>query len=86
MGKASNEMIGTWPTPEIPIVSAFEERDKVLLRDLNSVFEKHGVRGKISRIEFDCGMEAPKPSARERCFRVCYPGPDDRPYCIWVCL
>lgn len=84
VGRLDSVKIGTWPTPELPVVRAIEEQDIALLRDINDVFEKHGLTGKLARVEFDCGMEPQKPP-RAICYRVCIPGPDDRPYCIWVC-
>jgi hypothetical protein len=44
-----------------------------------------GLKGSIVRVEFDCGT-VPPPRPKGNCFRVCFSGPDDRPYCIWVCV
>ncbi len=76
------EAIDTVPLPEdIPMGGRFQYGDSILLQDLNAVFEKHGWKGSIARLEFDSGMHEPP----KFCFRVCVPGPDDRPICWWVC-
>ena len=69
---------------KLPQVKRFEEVDRVLIKDLEAVFNKHlNLEGSIRRIEFDCGMpKLPKPP---RCFRICVSGPDDRPICTWIC-
>ncbi len=77
--------IDTVPLPEdIPMGGRFQYGDSALLNDLTAVFEKHGWEGSIARMEFDCGM-APRPKPKVLCYRVCVPGPDDRPICTWVC-
>jgi len=85
MDKSDSLKIGTWPTPELPVVSVSEKQDMLLLEDLNKVFAEHGIEGKLTRVEIDCGTEPPKPP-RAICYRMCIPGPDDRPYCIWICI
>jgi hypothetical protein len=79
------DKIGTWPTPELPVVVPFGERDRKLMRDITEVFERHGIKGKLIRVEFGCGMPPPKPKVKIRCYRECVPGPDDAPICTWVC-
>jgi hypothetical protein len=85
MEKQSDVAIGTWPQPEKPHLMQFEERDRALMKELTGVFAKHGLKGSIVRVEFDCGT-VPPPRPKGNCFRVCFSGPDDRPYCIWVCV
>jgi hypothetical protein len=78
--------IGTWPTPEKPHVVRFEDHDREFMKDLTEVVWRHGIKGgRITRIEIDCGMPDPHPDIEIRCFRICVPGPDDRPICTWVC-
>lgn len=73
-----------------PNVMEFQEADRGLLTDLNTVFLKHGLEGSITRVEFDLGIPGgdlppgPKPEP-PRCFRICYPGPRDEPICVWIC-
>jgi hypothetical protein len=86
MKEKGTVMIGTWPTPEKPHYIEFDEKDKKFLKDLTDVVRKHDVKGRIVRLEIACGMPPPKPKIEPRCFRICIPGPDDRPYCIWVCI
>lgn len=85
MKEKSDVAIGTWPMPEKPHVKMFEEKDKILWEDLTDVFRKNGLEGRVVRVEFKCGTPPP-PRPKGGCFRVCSLGPDDRPYCIWVCL
>lgn len=85
MEKQSDVAIGTWPTPEAPRIAPFKDRDIALMKELNTVFAKHGLEGRIKWIEFDCGTPPPTPRPERICFRMCVPGPDDRPYCIWMC-
>lgn len=79
--------IGSWPTPEKPHVTLFKDKDNTLIMDLNDVFVKHDLKGRIVRVEFDCGTPPPpSPNDLPSCFRVYVPGPDDKPYYIWLCF
>ncbi|MHA1346279.1 MAG: hypothetical protein ACTSU7_03130 [Candidatus Heimdallarchaeaceae archaeon] len=66
-------------------ITEFEERDGILFKELTEVFLKHGLEGRLVSVEFECGTTIPKPPII-RCFRVCIPGPDDRPICTWICV
>ena len=70
---------------KLPHGTNLEEWDKTLLVDLHKVFERHGLKGTIKHVEFDCGTPPPKPEIELRCFRYCVPGPDDKPICTWIC-
>jgi len=70
---------------ELPKVARFKEVDIQLVKDLQKVFNNYGLKGKITRIEFDCGTP-PHPELEKRCYRTCIPGPDDKPICQWICL
>lgn len=77
--------IGTWPTPEMPGLDRFEDRDWELVNDLAEVMDRHGVRGRIIRIEMAMGAPAPMPKTDRDSFRATIPGVEGRPMCMWVC-
>jgi hypothetical protein len=70
-------------------VIGFEKWDKTLIADVEKVFAKHGVLGRIAQLQItvDCGMPPQKsPRLPRHCFRVCHPGPRDEPICTWICV
>lgn len=69
---------------ELPKIQKFKKEDIQLIKDINKVFENHGLKGKITRIEFDCGTPPP-PEDMPRCYRICTFGPRDEPICQWIC-
>jgi len=70
---------------KLPRVARFDKNDLALFKDLHKVFVEHGIKGRIISVEFGCGMPPIRPPPPPRCFRVCVPGPDDRPICRWIC-
>ena len=78
--------IGSWPTPEEPRITPFEDIDIALMKDLTEVYRKHGFEGTINRIEFTFEGPIPeeKPKGR-RCFRYCYVVNHGTVICTWIC-
>ena len=68
---------------ELPRIAKFTEIDIKLHEALTAVFADFGLKGTLTRVEFDCGTPPPPPM--KRCYRVCTFGPDDRPICTWIC-
>ena len=62
------------------------KEDRELLWEINDVFYKHGWKGRIIRLVYECGTPPPKPEEiKKRCFRKCRPGPKGEPICEWEC-
>lgn len=62
------------------------KEDRELLWEINDVFYKHGWKGRITRLEYECGTPPPRAEEiQKRCFRKCHPGPKGEPICEWVC-
>ena len=78
--------IGTWPTPDMPEIRGLTRKEIQLLGELGQVFEKHGLKGRVVRVEFDCGTPPQGPPRPDRCVRVTYAGPADRPYVTVFCF
>lgn len=70
---------------DLPKVKSLTEEDTKLISRINEVFHEFDMDGRVRRIEFECGTPPPKPDIDIHCFKICFFGPDDLPYCIWIC-
>ena len=63
----------------------FNQRDKKLVSEIQTVLETNGIKGKVIGITVDCGTPSPKPEIELHCYYHCYFMPDDRLVCEWIC-
>lgn len=78
--------IGTWPTPEAPRVKPMDKKDLMFLGELQQVFEKYGMKGSLTRVEFDCGRRKQGPERAGNRYRMCVLGDKGKPVFTWFCV
>lgn len=63
------------------------KEDKQLLWEINNVFNKHGWKGRVKQLVFDCGTPPPRPEEKPRCHKIKIgSGPHDEPIWMLVCF
>ena len=70
---------------KLPLATKVQKSDILLLKDLQNVFEEHGLIGSIKQVTFVMPPKTVDPMAGINCWKFCFSGPMGEVICTWEC-